>query len=104
MIDGGDRASSSSGNNSGDTVNGASSRSTNDNGHYSKISSPSLVKNKSGVMNGKVSLTPPSNKRKKVGVLRAYTCPMDPDYHPELDETPLLNGSDISIFRMLIGR
>ena len=48
-----------------DTVNGASSRSTNDNGHYSKISSPSLVKNKSGVMNGKVSLTPPSNKRKK---------------------------------------
>eukprot|EP00979_Chaetoceros_neogracilis_P009185 scaffold2090_cov151-Chaetoceros_neogracile.AAC.2 len=40
---------------------------------------------------------------KQLGVLRAYTCPMDPDYHPELDETPLLNGSDISIFRMLIG-
>ena len=40
---------------------------------------------------------------KQLGVLRAYTCPMDPDYHPELDESAITYGSNISIFRMLIG-
>ena len=37
------------------------------------------------------------------GVLRTYTVPMDPDYHPELDESPLLNGEEVSKFRMLTG-
>ena len=27
---------------------------------------------------------------KELGVLRNYTVPMDPEYRPELDETPLL--------------
>ena len=37
------------------------------------------------------------------GNLRNYTCPMDPDYHPELDESELLSTEDISKYRMLTG-
>ena len=29
--------------------------------------------------------------------------PFDPNYHPEIDETPLLNGNDVSKYKMLIG-
>ena len=40
---------------------------------------------------------------KEIGVLRSYTMPIDPEYRPELDESPLLNEDDHSIYRMLIG-
>ena len=40
---------------------------------------------------------------KEHGILQAYTCPMDLDYHPELDESTLLHGDEISVFRMFIG-
>ena len=40
---------------------------------------------------------------KVVGHLRTYTIPMDPEYHPELDESAMVVGNDISIYRMLIG-
>ena len=32
-----------------------------------------------------------------------YSVPFDPDYHPELDTTPLLSPYDASIYRGLIG-
>ena len=35
--------------------------------------------------------------------LRHYNSPMEADYHPEVDDTPLLTGEDISKYRMLIG-
>lgn len=36
--------------------------------------------------------------------LRTYTCPIDPDNHPDMDETRILNGSaEISKYRMLTG-
>jgi len=35
---------------------------------------------------------------KELGVLRNYTVPMDPEYRPELDETPLLGEEDTSKF------
>ena len=38
-----------------------------------------------------------------LGNLRTYTCPMDPDYHPELDDSPMLGPTDKSMFRSLIG-
>ena len=34
---------------------------------------------------------------------RQHKSPMDPEYHAELDETPLLNESDHSVFRMIMG-
>ena len=37
------------------------------------------------------------------GVLRSYTVPMDPDYHPELDDSPLLGEESISKYRMFTG-
>ena len=40
---------------------------------------------------------------KIVGHLRTYTIPMDPEYHPELDESALLSGNEISKYRMLTG-
>ena len=40
---------------------------------------------------------------KDLGVFRNYTVPMDPEYRPELDETPLLGEEDTSKFRMLTG-
>ena len=40
---------------------------------------------------------------KIVGHLRTYTVPMDPEYHPELDESPQMVGEDISKYRMLTG-
>ena len=39
---------------------------------------------------------------KEHGILRAYTCPIDQDYHLDLDESTLLHGDEISIFRMSI--
>ena len=33
---------------------------------------------------------------KELAVLRTSTCPMYLEYNPELDETPLLHGSEIS--------
>ena len=38
-----------------------------------------------------------------IGPLRCYAHPMDPEYRPELDETPLLALDDVSKYRMLIG-
>ena len=35
--------------------------------------------------------------------LRSYHAPMSPDYHPEVDETPLLSPEDGSRYRMLVG-
>ena len=37
------------------------------------------------------------------GELRTFTCPMDPDYHPELDETDFIETVEISKYRMLTG-
>ncbi len=37
------------------------------------------------------------------GKLRSYTVPMDPEYYPEVDESTLLRGEDISKYRMLTG-
>ena len=34
---------------------------------------------------------------------RNYSSPEDPDYHPEIDETPFLQGDDISKYRMMVG-
>ena len=34
---------------------------------------------------------------------RSYTVPMSPDYHPELDESPLVNADDHSKYRSLLG-
>jgi hypothetical protein len=39
----------------------------------------------------------------ELGTLRSYTVPMDPEYRPELDETPLLGQESMSKFRMLTG-
>lgn len=38
-----------------------------------------------------------------LGPLRSYTCPMDPEYHPELDDTDMLQPEGISQYRMLTG-
>ena len=35
--------------------------------------------------------------------LKHYTSPEDPDYHPEVDETPFLVGEDVAKYRMLVG-
>ena len=35
--------------------------------------------------------------------LRSYHAPMSPDYHPEIDESPLLSPEDGSKYRMLVG-
>ena len=35
--------------------------------------------------------------------LRACTCPLDPDYHPELDESNLLSDNMKSKYQMLVG-
>ena len=40
---------------------------------------------------------------REIGVLRSYTMPIDPEYRPELDESPLVSDTDASIYRMLIG-
>ena len=34
--------------------------------------------------------------------LRSYHAPMSPDYHPEVDETPLLSPENGSRYRMLV--
>lgn len=35
--------------------------------------------------------------------LRHFVNPMDPNYHPELDETEFLTGNDVSKYRMMVG-
>ena len=35
--------------------------------------------------------------------LRHYTHPLDPKYHPELDEGPFLVGDNISKYRTMVG-
>ena len=37
------------------------------------------------------------------GPLRQYTCPMDENYHPEVDETPFCTPDQASLFRALVG-
>jgi len=37
------------------------------------------------------------------GLLREFKSPMDSNYHPESDESTLLNGQQASIFRGLVG-
>ena len=34
---------------------------------------------------------------------RNYTSPEDPEYHPEIDETPYLVGDAINKYRMMVG-
>ena len=38
-----------------------------------------------------------------MGARRNYTVPLDPEYNPELDESPLLEDSEGQIYRMLTG-
>ena len=40
---------------------------------------------------------------KILGPFKHFHFPMDPSYHPELDESSLLVGDDITIYRMIIG-
>ena len=39
----------------------------------------------------------------KLGVLKCYTVPMDPEYKPELDDSPLLGEEESSMYRTLTG-
>ena len=39
----------------------------------------------------------------QLGVLKCYTIPMDPDYKPELDDSPLLGDEESSLYRTLTG-
>ena len=39
----------------------------------------------------------------KLGVLKCYTIPMDPEYKPELDDSPLLGEEESSMYRTLTG-
>ena len=67
----------------------------------------------SGDFNSKKSTTTLSAKiyiqnliaklEKEIGALRFYTTPIDPEYRPELDATPLCTPEEASIYRMLIG-
>ena len=67
------------------------------NGEYTKSGSISIWSAKTYLTNVIARI------EKEHGILRAYTCPMDPYYHPKLDESTLLHRDEISIFRMCIG-
>ena len=38
-----------------------------------------------------------------MGKFRHFATPMNPTYHPEIDETSLLVGNEIGMYRMLVG-
>ena len=55
-------------------------------------------------LSGKVYLQNLINKLEpEIGVLKNYTVPLDPEYRPELDDSPLLGETESSHFRMLTG-
>jgi hypothetical protein len=55
-------------------------------------------------LSGKVYLQNLINKLEpEIGVLKNYSVPLDPEYRPELDDSPLLGETESSHFRMLTG-
>ena len=71
---------------------------------FGKIKGPFNEKGETTTWSAKTYLKNVCDKIEQlIGPLRCYAHPMDPEYRPELDETPLLALDDVSKYRMLVG-
>ena len=71
---------------------------------YGRIKAEYTKKGTTSTWSAKTFITNVLDKIERIfGVLRTYTTPMDPDYYPELDESPILSGEEVSKYRMLTG-
>ena len=69
-----------------------------------KVKGPFNLKGETTTWSAKTYLKNVCDKIEKLmGPLRSYSHPMDPNYRPEIDDSPLLSEDEVAKYRMLIG-